>query len=148
MDKPEKELNHWPINCSLSKLKTLQKIRQAVIEANPELYQKYCRSKGVKIDLKPIATNKTFPLNWYRNQLHNYAKLPMNLAEPNGVETIEEIALPLRQLTEDDLILKIYKKKIIKTGDPIIDSLPMRDEPFRDLDGSIISLEDLEISEE
>lgn len=147
MDKLEKEL-HWPLNCSLSKLRTLQKIKQAVIEANPELYQKYCESIGVKINLKPKIKDKVVPLSWYKKQLDNYAKLPMNLAEPNGAETEELTPIPLRKLTEEDLIPKPCVKRIIKTGDPIIDSIPMRDEPFRDLDGNIIRLEDLEKLEE
>ena len=143
MDKPEMEL-HWPINCSLSKMKVLQKIRQSAIKSNLKLYQKYCESKRVKVNLKPINSDKEFPISWYKNQLDNYAKLPMNLGEPSGAQTDEEIKIPLRKLTPEDLIPKICKKKIIKTGDPIIDSLPMRDMPFRDLDNNILSYEELD----
>lgn len=145
MDKSSKEI-HWPINCSLSKLRTLQKIRDLVIEANPELYQKYYAAKGIKINVKSKVKDKSVPLSWYKKQIENFAKLPMNIEEPSGAETDDSLypPIPHRKLTEEDLVPKICAKHIIKTSDPIIDSIPMKDEPFRDIEGNVISLEELE----
>jgi hypothetical protein len=88
-DKPAKKL-HSSLNCSLSRLKTYQKIRQNVIEANLELYKKYCESKGIKIIITPkLEEDKPVPLSWYKKQIENLAKLSLNLSEPSGAETCE-----------------------------------------------------------
>jgi hypothetical protein len=149
MDKPEME-RHWPINCSLSKMKVLLKIRQAVIKSNSKLYQKYIKANEVKIDRTPNVKDEDNPilLEWYHNRLEVFNMLPMNMGEPSGAKVIETLPIPLRKLTTEDLIPKICKKKIIKTGDPIIDSIPMRDMPFRDLENNILSYEELDELEE
>ena len=85
-DKPSKEL-HSSLNCSLSKLNSLQKLRQAVIEANPELYKKYCKSKGIEIlDAPKLDQDRPVPLSWYKKQVQNLAKLPFILSQPSGAE--------------------------------------------------------------
>lgn len=132
-------------------MKTWQKIRLNIIEANPELYREYCKSKGLKVidtARQKIEDEGQVSLRWYRKQISNLSALSINLAKPSGAEVIEAITIPLRKLTSEDLIPKICKKKIIKTGDPVIDCLPMRDMPFRDLDDRILSCEELDELEE
>ena len=60
-----------------AKIKLICKIRKLVIEDNPELYKKYCESKGVKIILHTERSESKLaemPLTWYKNQLENYRK--------------------------------------------------------------------------
>jgi hypothetical protein len=89
MDKPEFD-SHYPVNCSLDKMKSHRRIRASVIEDNLKLYSKYLKSIGVKIILDSQTAEKSeneleeFPLSWYQNQLENYRKLlrfsfPVNL---------------------------------------------------------------------
>jgi hypothetical protein len=146
MDKPEMEL-HYPFNCSLSKLPSNRKVRQIVVNDNFKLYQKYGKSKGVKILPTVEPKSKSIPLSWYKKQIENYHNLPMNMSEPSGVHVQEAEPIPLRKLTSEDLIPKICMKSITKRGDQSIDSIPMRDQPFRDLDNNITDCnsEDLEL---
>ena len=77
MDRPEFD-SHYPVNCSLAKMKPCCKIRKLVIEDNPELYKKYCKSKGVEIILQTERSESKLaemPISWYKNQLENYRKL-------------------------------------------------------------------------
>lgn len=143
MDKPESEL-HWPKNCSLKKIPFLKKLRATVLSA----YEK-ANSDPSKL-IKKSSTSHEVGLDWYANQIENSPKLPIDLiGEPSGAETDpnSEIRIKLRELTAEDLIPKLCRKCGVITGDPIIDSIPMADEPFRDLDNNIIDTRSEEIKE-
>lgn len=122
---------HSSINCSFSKLKTLQKLRVCVIEENLQLYKEFCKSKGIKIiDNRKLDQDRPVPLNWYKHQMNNTAKLlDFDISRPSGVESEEFFPIPSYKATAEQLTnTGPCVKREILTGDPIIDSLPMADE--------------------
>ena len=95
MDSTEKQ-NHWPKYCSLSKDKTLQKLRADVIAENcPE-------------EEKPVL--QEVGLDWYQNQIKITASLPIDFKATGS--PIDETMYPsteARKLSDQALAnLKMY----------------------------------------
>jgi hypothetical protein len=127
MDSSEK-LSHWPNHCSLSKDKTVQKLRDEVLSSNfPD-------------EEKP--TLQEVGLDWYQNQIKITAGLPIDFKATKS--PIDETLYPstkARQLSNRDIqdLEDLFSGKIIcrakqvYTHDPIIDSIPMNDDPDPDM---------------
>ena len=123
MDSTEKQ-NHWPKYCSLSRDKPLQKLRAEVIKENfPEEEKPALQEVG---------------LDWYHKQIKNFKLLPMDF-KPTG-SPIDETLYPsteARKLSDKDIqdLADLFSGKIkcqakqVYTGDPIIDQIPMADDP-------------------
>ena len=134
MDSSEK-LSHWPKHCSLSKDKTVQKLRAEVFSANfPEQ--------------KKSALNEA-RLDWYQNQIKINESLPIEF-KPTGAAINEKLypSTSLRQLSTKDVqdLADLFSGKIkcrakqVYTGDPIIDQIPMgqmADDPDHDRSDSV-----------
>ena len=127
-DSTEK-LSHWPYQCSLSKEKKSQKLRAEVLAEN------------FPVEEKPTTTVKEVGLDWYQNQIEINENLPMDF-RPTGV-TINEDQYPskLKELSDKDIqdLTDLFSGKIkcrakqVYTGDPIIDQIPMADDPDPDM---------------
>jgi hypothetical protein len=125
MDSTDKE-NHWPKHCSLSKDKTLQKLRDEVITAN------FSEEGKEKPTLQEVG------LDWYQNQIKITASFPIDF-KATGSPIDESLYKPteVRKLSDRDLrdLRDLFSGKIIcqakqlYTHDPIIDSIPMNDDP-------------------
>jgi hypothetical protein len=135
MDSSEK-LSHWPKHCSLSKDKTVQKLRNQVLSENfPE------ENLG-----KPVI--KEAGLDWYQNQIKITEKLPIDF-KPTGAPINEELypSTSLKELSDKDIqdLADLFSGKTkcrvkqVYTHDPIIDQLPMND---LDADPDIFSCPD------
>jgi hypothetical protein len=123
MDSTEKQ-NHWPKYCSLSKDKTLQKLRADVIADNfPE-------------EVKPILHD--VGLDWYQKQIKITASLPIDFKATNS--PIDETMYPsaeARNLSARDIrdLTDLFSSEIkcqakqVYAHDPIIGSIPMSDDP-------------------
>ncbi len=123
LDRTEKD-THWPKHCSLRKDKKLQKVRADVIAVNfPE-------------EEKPAV--KEVGLDWYQKQIKITGSLPMDF-KPTG-SPINETMYPsteARKLSARDIqdLTDLFsgktecKVKQVYTNDPIIDQLPMNDDP-------------------
>ena len=127
MDSTEKE-NHWPKRCSLSKDKTVQKLRDEVLSANfPD---------GEKPTLNEAG------LDWYQNQIKITGILPIEF-KPTGAAINEDLyaSTSLKQLSTKDIqdLADLFSGKTkcqvkqVYTHDKIIDSIPMADDPDPDL---------------
>jgi hypothetical protein len=123
MDSSEK-LSHWPKHCSLSKDKTVQKLRVEVLSANfPE-------------EEKPTLNEAG--LDWYQNQIKITGSLPIDF-NPTGASINEDLypSTNLKQLSTKDIqdLADLFSGKIIcrakqvYTGNKIIDETPMSDDP-------------------
>ena len=121
MDSTEK-LTHWSKHCSLSKDKTVQKLRADVLSTNfPE---------GEKPTLNEAG------LDWYQNQIKINENLPIEF-KPTGAAINEELypSTSLKQLSTKDIqeLADLFSGKIkcqikqVYTKDPIIDQLPMNE---------------------
>ena len=119
MDSTEK-LSHWPKHCSLSKDKTVQKLRDEVLAENfPE-------------EEKP-ALNEA-GLDWYQNQIKINESLPIDF-KPTGAPINEDLypSTSLKELSSKDIqdLADLFSGKIkcrvkqVYTHDPIIDQIPM-----------------------
>jgi hypothetical protein len=120
-DSTEKLL-HWPKHCSLSKDKTVQKLRADVLSANfPEAEKSAIKEAG---------------LDWYQNQIKITAILPIDF-KPTRAKINEELypSSSLKELSTKDIqdLADLFSGKIkcrvkqVYTKDPIIDQLPMND---------------------
>ena len=127
MDSTEK-LSHWPKHCSLSKDKTVQKLRSEVLSVNfPE-------------EEKP-ALNEA-GLDWYQNQIKINESLPIDFS-PTGAPINEDLypSTNLKELSSKDIqdLADLFSGKIkcrvkqVYTRDPIIDQIPMGDDPDPDM---------------
>ena len=127
MDSTEK-LSHWPKHCSLSKDKTVQKLRAEVLSENfPE-------------EEKP-ALNEA-GLDWYQNQIKINENLPIDF-NPTGAPINEDLypSTSLKELSSKDIqdLADLFSGKIkcrvkqVYTRDPIIDQIPMGDDPDPDM---------------
>jgi hypothetical protein len=123
MDSTEK-LIHWPKHCSLSKDKTVQKLRSEVLSANfPE-------------EEKPTLNEAG--LDWYQNQIKITGSLPIDF-KPTGAKITEELypSASLKKLSTKDIqdLADLFSGKIkcqfkqVYTRDPIIDQIPLGDDP-------------------
>jgi hypothetical protein len=121
MDSTSKE-NHWPEHCSLSKDKTVQKLRADVLSANfPEAEKSAIKEAG---------------LDWYQNQIKITTSLPIDF-KPTKAKINEELypSTSLKELSTKDIqdLADLFSGKIkcrvkqVYTKDPIIDQLPMND---------------------
>ena len=127
MDSTEK-LAHWPKHCSLSKDKPVQKLRAEVLSSN------------FPVEEKPSLNEAG--LDWYQNQIRITATLPMDF-RPTGAGINEKLypSTSLRQLSTKDIqdLADLFSGKIkcqakqIYTHDPIIDQIPMGDDPDPDM---------------
>ena len=127
MDSTEK-LTHWPKHCSLRKDKTIQKLRAEVLSDNfPEEEKPALQEVGV---------------DWYQNQIKINESLPIDF-DPTG-SPIDETMYPsteVRKLSDRDIqdLTDLFSGKIIcrakqvYTGDPILDQIPMGDDPDPDM---------------
>ena len=118
MDSTEK-LTHWSKHCSLSKDKTVQKLRADVLSTNfPE---------GEKPTLNEAG------LDWYQNQIKINENLPIEF-KPTGAAINEELypSTSLKELSTKDIqeLADLFSGKIkcqikqVYTKDPIIRSAP------------------------
>ncbi len=123
MDSTEKQ-NHWPKYCSLSKDKKLQKLRADVI------------SENVPEEEKPAM--QEVGLDWYQKQIKNLELLPIDFKATGS--PIDETLYPspeARKLSSKDIqdLADLFSGKIkcqvkqVYTHDPIIDQIPMNDDP-------------------
>jgi hypothetical protein len=127
MDSTEKQ-NHWPKYCSLSKDKALQKLRAEVIAENfPEAEKPALQEVG---------------LDWYQKQIRNLKLLPIDFKATRAA--IDETMYPStesRKLSGKDIqdLADLFSGKIkcqvkqVYTHDPILDSIPMNDDPDPDM---------------
>ena len=122
------KLSHWPKHCSLSKDKTVQKLRAEVLSENfPE-------------EEKP-ALNEA-GLDWYQNQIKINESLPIDF-RPTGAPINEDLypSTNLKELSSKDIqdLADLFSGKIkcrvkqVYTRDPIIDQIPMGDDPDPDM---------------
>ena len=122
------KLSHWPKHCSLSKDKTVQKIRSEVLSANfPE-------------EEKP-ALNEA-GLDWYQKQIKINESLSIDFS-PTGAPINEDLypSTNLKELSSKDIqdLADLFSGKIkcrvkqVYTRDPIIDQIPMGDYPDPDM---------------
>jgi hypothetical protein len=127
MDSTEKLL-HWPKHCSLSKDKTVQKLRADVIKEN------------FGVEEKPAI--KEAGLDWYQNQIKITAILPIDF-KPTRAKINEELypSASLKELSTKDIqdLADLFSGKIIcrakqvYTHDKIIDQIPMNDDIIPDM---------------
>jgi hypothetical protein len=127
MDSTEKQ-NHWPKYCSLSKDKKLQKLRADVIAEN--------------FPAKEKPTIKEAELDWYQNQIKITRNLPMDF-RPTGASINEDLypSTSLKELSSKNIeeLADLFSGKIkcqvkqVYTHDPIIDQIPMGDDPDPDM---------------
>jgi hypothetical protein len=127
MDSTSKE-NHWPKHCSLSKDKTVQKLRAEVLSANFPAEEK-------------LAV-KEARLDWYQNQIKINESLEIDF-RPTGAAINEELypSTSLKELTSKDIqdLADLFSGKIkcrvkqVYTRDQIIDQIPMGDDPDPDM---------------
>jgi hypothetical protein len=127
MDSTEKLL-HWPKHCSLSKDKTVQKLRAEVLSANfPEIRKAAISEAGS---------------DWYQNQIKIIENLSIDF-KPTGSK-IDQTLYPsasLRELSTKDVqdLADLFSGKIkcrvkqVYTRDPIIDQIPIGDDPDPDM---------------
>jgi hypothetical protein len=127
LDSTEK-LSHWPKHCSLSKDKTVQKLRAEVLSTNfPEAQKAAITEAG---------------LDWYQNQI----KIAENLSfdfKPTGskIDQAQYPSTSLRELSSKDIqdLADLFSGKIkccikqVYANDPIIDQLPIGDDPDPDI---------------
>jgi len=122
------KLLHWPKYCSLSKDKPLQKLRSDVIAENfPEKEKPALQEAGI---------------DWYQNQIKSTGSLPIDF-KPTGAKINEDLypSTRLKQLSTKDIqdLADLFSGKIIcrakqvYTKDPIIDQIPMADDPDPDM---------------
>ena len=125
-DSTEK-LTHWPKNCSLSKDKKSQKLRAEVLAEN------------FPVEEKPAV--KEAGLDWYQNQIKINENLPMDF-RPTGTPINEDLyPSSLKELSDKDIqdLADLFTGKIkcrvkqVYTRDPIIDQIPMGDDPDPDM---------------
>jgi hypothetical protein len=123
MDSTEK-LSHWPKHCSLSKDKTVQKLRAEVLTEN------------FGVEEKPELNEAG--LDWYQNQIKITGNLPIDFKPTRAL--INEGLYPstnLKELSSKDIqdLADIFSGKIkcrakqVYTHDKIIDQIPMNDDP-------------------
>ena len=75
MDSTEK-LSHWPNHCSLSKDKTVQKLRAEVLSEN------FPQKRNLQL--------KKLDLDWYQNQIKINESLPIDF-KPTGAPINEDL---------------------------------------------------------
>jgi hypothetical protein len=127
MDSSEK-LKHWPNHCSLSKDKTVQRLRNQVLAEN------------FPVEEKPAI--KEAGLDWYQNQIKINESLEIEFS-PTGAAINEELypSTSLKELSSKEIqdLADLFNGKIkcrvkqVYTRDPIIDQIPMGDEPDPDM---------------
>ena len=103
MDSSEK-LSHWPNHCSLSKDKTVQKLRSQVL------------SENFPTEEKPAI--KRPGLDWYQNQIRINENLPIDF-NPTGA-LINEDLYPSTTLKE------LYSKDVQDLADLFSDKIKCR----------------------
>ena len=127
MDSTDK-LSHWPKHCSLSKVKTVQKLRAEVLAEN------------LGVEEKPELNEARLDL--YQNQIKITGNLRIDF-KPTGAPINEGLypSTNLRELSSKDIqdLADLFSGKIkcrvkqIYTHDPIIDQIPMNDDPNPDM---------------
>ena len=127
MDSTEK-LSHWPKHCSLSKDKTVQKLRAEVLSEN------FPEEEKPKLD--------EAGLDWYQNQIKINESLPIDF-NPTGAPINEDLYpfTSLKELSSKDIqdLADLFSGKIkcrvkqVYTRDAIIDQIPMGDDPDPDM---------------
>ena len=127
MDSTEK-LTHWPKHCSLSKDKTVQKLRAQVLAEN------------FPVEEKPAI--KEAGLDWYQNQIRINESLPIDF-KPTEAPINEDLypSTSLKELSSKDIqdLADLFSGKIkcrvkqVYTHDNIIDQIPMGDDPDPDM---------------
>ena len=122
------KLSHWPNHCSLSKNKTVQKLRADVVAENFPVAKK----PAIKED----------GLDWYQNQITINDSLPIEF-KPTGSAINEELypSTSLKELSGKDIqdLADLFSGKIkcrvkqVYTHDKIIDQITMGDDPDPDM---------------
>ena len=126
LDSTEK-LTHWPKHCILSKDKKSQKLRAEVLAEN------------FPVEEKPAV--KEVGLDWYQNQIEINENLPMDFKPTGAPINEDQYPSKLKELSDKDIqdLTDLFSGKIkcrakqVYTGDPIIDQIPMADDPDPDM---------------
>jgi hypothetical protein len=121
-------LSHWPKNCSLSKDKAVQKLRARVLGENFPTEE--------KLAIKEVG------LDWYQNQININESLEIDFKQ-TGASINEELypSTTLKELSNKNIqdLADLFSGKIkcrvkqVYTRDPIIDQIPMGDDPDPDI---------------